>query len=205
MLIEKQVNEIMPVENNFVMTVDVDEDDFGNSSSEEELELNVGDDTELMEQSLLEQQSSSDDERVVEILPNPEVAKKRKISTNLLQEQFNRPEVQAMMLEMLSKTMAGEPQKKRKGKDKKSNKRGEVVAQGKAKLNKQPQIVQPIKSPSDTTVYRPALKQKQIDKINGQKELNGNEDVLKFIESLRLGEYPQDTHRRNNDPRTWHK
>ena len=174
---------------NFKMTVEANEDDFGDSSSE----------SEQSESSEQEDDQSSEEERVVTVqeefvqLPNPE-AKRTKLDLAEMQEELqNRPDLQAMMMEMLTKTIAAS----KTGKQTSKRKSGTPIAK--------------IKSPSDTTIYTPGLRKRQIEKLtqpNPPMEATDQTDKLghidEYLNSFRLGQYPADTRRDDPQPSTSH-
>ena len=155
----------------------------------------------------------------MEYVKNPEFQKDETVDLKNLQSRLNeKPELQQLLLQMLEQTLDKGKEEKRSGKKKRAvssppkKKSKTSKSNGGSKGNKinvfNKQVIEnemnksplcPVKSPSDTTVYRPALRQKQIEKLKSSglpksiEQIDLNDKIANFVEAVRAEKFPRES------------
>ena len=161
--------------------------DLGDMDLENENESSSDEDEEMLSQEE-DDCEAENEERIVEIIQPEKEAEKFN-----LKEIQERPGFQELMMKMIKETfgqMEEEKEKKRKEID------GKTTSKREYNTNRSKSINKVVKSPSDTTIYVPALKQRCVEEIK-RDECNINSkdsfnEVSAFVEKLRVDEYPRD-------------
>ena len=171
----------------FKMTVDPGEDNLDGSSSKSEMETQSN-------------ESSEEEERIVEVtesqeeillVNNPEVqSKRRKIEWNDIQQKIqNRPDIQEMMMEMLQETLKDD--NKNSSQEETGKMPSNTNHNRNMRLTPNKTEIKPIKSPSDTTIYVPALKKKHKQDLSIEKPDLSNK-IAEFVNNMRIEQFPED-------------